>query len=88
MGCSFYAVAVVAVAADRSYHLARSPFEHLPNEGLGLCSPSPWRRDTRQPTVAVMSAAAGVAAASDAAATPAAAVAAMALVTLAERWCL
>ena len=79
-----YPVAVVdAVAPDRLYHPEYDPFKHRRNEGRGLCFLSPWRRDTRSPTVAVVSAAAGVADASGAAVDAAAAVPAMAVVTLA-----
>ena len=59
----YVAVAVVAaVAVDRFYDLACDPFEHRRNEGQGLYFPSPWRRDTRSPTVAIVSAAAATAA--------------------------
>ena len=57
------AVAVVAaVAVDRFYHIPFDFIEHRRNEGRGLCFPSPWRRDTKSPTITIVSAAASTAA--------------------------
>ena len=55
-------VVLSAVAVDRFYDLPCDPFEHRRNEGQGSCFPSPWRRDTKSPTVAIVSAAAVAAA--------------------------
>ena len=51
----------VAVAVDRFYDLPFDFIEHRRNEGQGLCLPSPWRRDTKSPTITIVSAAASTA---------------------------
>ena len=57
------AVAVVAaVAVDRFFDLPLDFIEHRRNEGQDLCFPSPWRRDTKSPTIIIVSAAAAPAA--------------------------
>ena len=57
------AVAVVAaVAVDRFFDLPFYFIEHRRNEGQGLSFPSPWRRDTKSPTIIIVSAAAAPAA--------------------------
>ena len=69
---------VAAVAVDRFNDLAWDPFEHRRNDGQGLCFPSPWRRDTKSPTVAIVLAAAATAAPAMSVATLAVAVAPLA----------
>ena len=49
---------VAAVAVDRFYDLPCDPVQHRRKGGQGLCFPSPRRRDTKSPTVAIMSEAA------------------------------
>ena len=74
------AVVVTAVAIDRFYNLPCDLFEYRRNEGQGSCFPSAWRRDTKSPTVAIVSAAAVAAAPAMTVATLAVAVAPLAAV--------